>query len=125
MNLPKSLDAIEARAKRRKDNPLLRLIAAIRKIDAKNKNELYSGEGPPSVGMDIYIDSSFFIDHGEDDVRGGRAEVLAVKKEHGHYFVEVCELPGHSYNWSSLWRLQPALKKEFKNQRAAPDPDYG
>lgn len=116
-----SLDELEARAKRRGDKPALRLIAEIRKADKKHKNPLHTGTELPKVGDDIYLPGAMYIDHGEDDRAGGLAEV--VKVENG--MVRVKEFPGSSFNWAGLRDDQEKLKKEYGENRAAPDPDYG
>lgn len=122
-----TLEELEERAKRRGDKPALRLIAAIRKRDAKHRNRLHEGPGVPSVGEDIYIGSSFYIDHGEDDVVGGLAEVAKVTLQVSGGvkmpFVAVKENPGTNYNWKYLQEVQAELKKEFGNKRAYQDPD--
>jgi len=75
----------------------------------------------PSVGDQIYVPTSWYIDRGEDDVHGGLATVVEVKDS----FVTVAELPGRSFNWDWLQKHQEKLKKQFGNYRAHPDPDYG
>ena len=81
----------------------------------------------PKVGEDIYIEGAMYLSHGIDDYNGGLAKVSKVKKgisggEDTHY-VSVEELPGHSWNWEYLAEEQDDLKKEYKKQRAHPDPD--
>lgn len=84
---------------------------------------------PPKVGQDIYVGTSWYIDHGEDDFNGGLAKVTKVEwDEHangGDYCVYIAERPGHGYYWSGLAERQAALKKEFKRRRSHPDPDWG
>jgi hypothetical protein len=98
------------------------------KLRLKTAN-LHTGVEPPKVGDDIYVDTSIYIDHGEDDVCGGLAEVISVKPAMSAGanvpFIEVRELPGRSYSWAYLRDNQARLKKEFKTQRAHPDPDLG
>jgi hypothetical protein len=82
----------------------------------------------PVVGKDIYVDSSFSISHGSDDVVGGLAKVTKVTNSISGgekcHFVEVAEHPGHSYNWDQhLANMQDQLKKEFGRKRAYADPD--
>ena len=124
------LKELKERAKRRGDKPALRLIAEIEKRDKKHKNKLHEGAGPPSVGDDIYVGTSMYIDHGEDDVCGGLAEVTKVEigMSGGNPktpFISVKEHPGRGYNWEMLREQQAKLKKEFGKKRAFPDPDYG
>lgn len=131
--MPKSdavlLSEIEKRAKRRGDRPTLRLIKAIKEADKKHKNHLHAGEGPPKVGDDIYVPTRMYIDHGEDDVDGGLAEVTEVSPgmSAGKQMPFICvkEHPSSSYNWDSLREQQAALKKEFGKRRAVVNPDYG
>ncbi len=81
---------------------------------------------PPAVGDEIYVDTALFVHHGRDDVRGGRARLVAVHEcYHGlkGIFVEVDEHPGDLYNWDVLGRQQDKLRSEFGDQRAHPDPD--
>ena len=125
-----TLKDLKERAKRRGDKPALRLIAEIEKRDKKHKNKLHEGAQPPKVGDDIYVPTRMYIDHGEDDVMGGLAEVIEVKlgMSAGNPktpFVTTKEHPNSSYNWNSLFEEQPRLKKEFGKKRAYPDPDYG
>lgn len=125
-----TLKELEERARRRKDKPALRLIAAIKKRDKKHKNKLHTGLDVPKIGEDIYIEGSMYIDHGEDDIAGGLGEVSKVTKEMSGGnaktpFIEIKEVPGRVYNWETLGPLQKELKKEYKKQRAHPDPDVG
>lgn len=125
----KSLDAIEARAIRRKDRPMIRLINEIRRRDKKTKNKLHIGGAPPSVGEDIYVPGSFYIDHGEDDTAGGLAEVTKVEFapeiNGGTFEIEVAEFPNKGFYWNMVVDQQKKLKKEYGKQRAHPDPDNG
>lgn len=80
------------------------------------------------VGSDIYVPTSLYIDHGEDDIQGGLGEVAAVKVQRNDplgriTWVKVRELPGRWYNWENLQREQAELKKEHKSNRDHPDPD--
>lgn len=124
------LDELEKRAKRRGDKPSLNLIKEIRKRDKQHKNKLHEGKAPPKVGDDIYVSTRMYIDHGEDDVLGGLAEVIKVELAMSAGdpkcpFVMVAEHPGSLYNWRRLLVEQAALKKEFGLKRARVDPDYG
>ncbi len=80
----------------------------------------------PGVGDEIYVDTALHLHHGRDNVRGGRARVVAVN--HGYHglkgvLVEVAEHPGDLYNWELLGPRQRDLEREFGDQRARPDPD--
>jgi hypothetical protein len=88
---------------------------------------VYTGKEPPEVGDTIYVGSSFYIDHGEDDFEGGLAEVSEVKEMTSGGkptpFVSIKERPGTSYNWRILADEQEKLAKEFGTKRSYPDPD--
>jgi hypothetical protein len=83
----------------------------------------------PKVGQKIYVDSAYYIDHGEDDRDGGIATVSKVvmgisagKKVH---FIQVKEIPDVQMNWDQHLRdAQPELRKEFGKQKAKMCPDY-
>lgn len=117
----KSLDEIEARALRRKDRPMISLINEIRRRDKKAKNKLHGGPEMPKPGEDIYVPTAMYIDHGEDDVQGGLAEVVEIKNG----MIRVEPFPSTYYSWSpGLCEAQEKLKKEFGQGRAHKDPDY-
>ena len=78
----------------------------------------------PSVGEDIYVETRWSIDHGEDDVQGGLGEVTKIEHKYGSHFVYVKEVP-NGYNWGLLYPKQDELRKEFGRKRARPDPDHG
>lgn len=82
----------------------------------------------PRVGDKIYVETHLYISHGADDVVGGVATVesveIGVSAGDPTPFVSVVEHPGNSYNWEMLAERQAALKKEFGQQKAHPDPDY-
>jgi hypothetical protein len=83
----------------------------------------------PEIGDYIYVETSMYIDHGEDDVVGGLAQVTEVvpSMSGGNpncLFVSFAQYPG-SRNWSQwLVNKQAELKKRFGNEFAYPDPDY-
>lgn len=81
----------------------------------------------PEPGDQIYVDTELYLSHGEDDFRGGRATVIAVRTgvSQGRQvpFVEVAENPGSSYNWELLAAKQAALAAKFGDRRAHADPD--
>jgi hypothetical protein len=82
---------------------------------------------PPKIGQDIYVPGAMYLSRGSDDYVGGLAKVNFVKKEkHGKeqtFMVGVKEIPGTTWNWKFLSEEQKELKKEFKKNRAYPDPD--
>jgi len=86
----------------------------------------------PKAGMKIYIPTSLFISHGEDDVAGGIATInkidLSKNLESDHYnycMIGVKEVPGRRYNWNYLMENQSKWKKDYGKKIAHPDPDYG
>ena len=82
----------------------------------------------PKVGDVIYVRTSLYIDHGEDDVEGGLAVVTKVEEgiSAGEKtpFVATAQHPGDNYNWKMLWEQQSELQKRFGKQVAYEDPDY-
>ena len=84
----------------------------------------------PEVGEKIYIPTSLYMDHGEDDVHGGLATISEVvlnsdcPQESNRIYVFVQEVPGVSYNYWVLLRDQDKLRERFGDQAAYPDPDY-
>jgi hypothetical protein len=96
----------------------------------KLKDRIASGKRwTPKVGDYIYVESSFYIDHGEDDVVGGLAQVTKIKQQMSGgdpktLFVTVAQHPGNSRNWSQhLVNVQAELMKDFGMKFAYPDPD--
>lgn len=84
----------------------------------------------PDVGDKIYIDNSFHISHGIDDVQGGIATISEIHisktlpEDHmNSIFVSVKEIPGTKYNYISLMKEQEKLKQKFGDRKAYPDPD--
>lgn len=91
----------------------------------KSKQKLYTDpKTPPPVGADIYIKTSMYIDHGEDDFSGGLCKVVKVTHQYGQYQVEVEENPGWSYGWEYCSEVQEKLAKEYGSKRGYADPDY-
>lgn len=82
----------------------------------------------PKVGDTIYVPTALYISHGEDDVRGGLAEVTrVVEEQHGKRTVHgivVKEVPGTKYYWENgLAQQQNKLQERHGGRRAKPDPD--
>ena len=78
----------------------------------------------------LYIPSSLYIDHGEDDVQGGKATVREViykscGNSYNDYMVTFHEVPGVQYNLTHVLENQPRWSKVYGEQWAHPDPDYG
>jgi hypothetical protein len=85
----------------------------------------------PKIGDYIYVATSLYIDHGEDDVVGGLGQVTGIKPmmsggDPNTLFVAVAQHPGDSRNWSQhLVNEQVELMKRFGTKFAYPDPDLG
>ncbi len=83
----------------------------------------------PKVGDLVYMHTMMSIDHGEDDVVGGLAQVKKVYHSMSGgdpkcVFIEICQ-HDRGGNWTQfLCPEQPELMKEFGNRVAYPDPDY-
>jgi len=78
----------------------------------------------PKVGDEIYIPTSLYIGHGEDDVLGGLATISKVKlnmkcsNEFNRIFVDINEVNGHSYNWKFLMKNQEKYKEMYGDKIA-------
>lgn len=89
------------------------------------------GAWTPKKGDVIYVRTSLSCDHGETDgetdVAGGLALVTRVCVYGNSHtpFVEVAQHDGGGYNWEMLNRDQGELMKQYGNEVAHPDPDYG
>jgi hypothetical protein len=85
----------------------------------------------PAVGDVIYVRTSLYIDHGEDDVEGGLALVTVSKPEPTHkhpnggvyHLIETAQHPRNGYYWNTLQGDQKELMKRFKDRVAYPDPE--
>lgn len=92
-------------------------------------DEVVATTQEPIIGSLIYVNSHFYIDHGQDDVVGGLATVTNVKEVyHGktrRLEISVKEHPGSGYYWDILAPEQEKLKKEFGDKFAYESPDYG
>jgi hypothetical protein len=85
-------------------------------------------KGPkPRVGQEIYVRTSLYCDHGEDDFHGGLCEIAHVESGisggEPAWFVGVKERPGTRYNYEFLVQEQDELKKRFGTQRGYEDPE--
>ena len=89
------------------------------KVNMKNTKYI------PKVGDLVYVDTSLFVTHGEDDFIGGLCEVISVDT-HGEDIHRICvkEDPDTSHLWEYLGEMQDKLKKEFGNNRGYLRPDY-
>src|SRR5205823_13437239 len=77
---------------------------------------------PPVVGQEVYVPGEGYIDHGEDDVIGGKATIAEIRYEthagRTRTYVLVRELPGDLYEWNELASRQEALRAGFGEARA-------
>jgi hypothetical protein len=94
------------------------------------KERIKSGKKwTPKVGDYIYVQTHLYIDHGEDDVVGGLAQVTKVKPsmsggDPNTLFVSVAQHGGNSYNWSQiLVHEQGKHMKRYDEDFAYEDPD--
>ena len=84
----------------------------------------------PKVGDLVYVGTMLSIDHGEDDVVGGLAQVTRAYKsmsggDRNCVFIEIAQ-HDRGGNWTQfLCPEQKDLMKEFGNEVAYPDPDLG
>jgi hypothetical protein len=83
----------------------------------------------PKAGDVIYVGDHFYLDHGEDDVAGGLAQVTHIVTDMSgskpSVFVEVAQIDGR-FNWKDyLYEEQADFLIEFGNDVAHPDPDKG
>jgi hypothetical protein len=86
---------------------------------------LTEGKHPaPRVGDDVYVPSSLFLTHGEDDFAGGLCRIVAIHEHTGGLFVEVEEDPGTHHNWAYLRENQKELRERYGDRRGHSDPDY-
>jgi len=86
----------------------------------------------PKIGMNIYIPTSLYISHGQDDIAGGLATISDIEfnktlpSDHYNYcMIEVKEIPNEGYNWNWLMENQEEWEKEYGVNIACPCPDYG
>jgi hypothetical protein len=83
----------------------------------------------PEVGQEIYIKSSYYIDHGEDDVDGGLAHIERIEYNPGcknpinRVMVKVREVDGHQYNYFTLMGDQDKLRADYGDREAKNNPD--
>jgi len=85
----------------------------------------------PEIGEKIYVPTSLYIGHGEDDFSGGLATIDEIEysdhlpEDHFNYtMVGIKERNGTMYNWLYLFENQDKWAEEYKGQIAHPDPDY-
>lgn len=113
--LANAIEALQA-CKRASD-----VLEAIEQMQAR-------GDDTPIPGQTIYVETSLYIDHGQDDVHGGLATVAVVydrgmRNDQTVLFVRVKEHPKDSYNWDHLKERQEALQRRFGGRRAHQCPE--
>ena len=77
--------------------------------------------------MDVYVPSSLYLTHGDDDFAGGLCRVVRVDNElspNGIPYVEVAEDPGALHNWNYVLEQQDERRERYGDRRGRPDPDY-
>lgn len=89
--------------------------------------QVYTGSAPPKVGDWIYTPTRMSIDHGEDDIAGGLAQVTEVtydpRTNGGTHLIRVAQVDRGFY-WNNLLLEQVKLAALHGNELARPDPDY-
>ena len=105
------------------------LVSLVSEGNPKEKQMTKETLPVPRVGDDIYVGTSLYLSHGEDDFCGGLAQVVEVLeglRGGGTIdFGQLKERPGISFNWEQyLAQRQEELKERFGSDRAHPDPDY-
>jgi hypothetical protein len=84
----------------------------------------------PKEGDKIYVGTSWYLSHGEDDFEGGIATITKVEvnekceNPYNRIMVGIKENPGSMHNYTYLMENQAKWKKQFGKQKAHPDPDY-
>lgn len=77
----------------------------------------------PRVGDDVYIPTSLYLTHGEDDFQGGRCRIVQIYEESTGPFIEVEEDPGTHHNWAYLMEHQEEWREQYGDRRGYPHPD--
>ena len=105
----------------------MKIFQKIQKLQ-KRSSSCYNEDMEPEIGDELYIQGSFSIDHGWDDVEGGLGVICRIQQQTSAgkptYFVEVQEIPGRFFNWGWLQEKQELLQKAYRMRRARPDPDF-
>jgi hypothetical protein len=82
----------------------------------------------PVVDEPVYVGSSYYIDHGEDDFCGGKATIRSIEREwfptnpYNALSVTLHEHPGHQHNWYALMESEPETRERYDGE-AHPCPD--
>jgi hypothetical protein len=76
----------------------------------------------PKVGDQIYLDSEFYLTHGEDDFIGGLCTITFVEGDKSPFWIRIEENRG-TFTWSYNAEEQENLKKKFGTNRGYMRPD--
>lgn len=83
----------------------------------------------PKIGQKMYIQSSYFIDNGYNDVSGGLATIEEIKFRYirenpiNSIMVKFKEINGHTYNYIAAMIRQKELKSQYNGRVAKNDPE--
>jgi hypothetical protein len=80
-------------------------------------------EYTPKVGDQIYLDSEFYLTHGEDDFIGGLCTIIYVRGDGPSFWIEIEENRG-TFTWRYDKEEQESLKRKFGTSRGYRKPDY-
>lgn len=78
----------------------------------------------PKIDDEIYIDTSIYVTHGEDDFIGGICTITYVEETRPqHYWIEIAEDRGR-FSWKYDKEEQEQLKAKFGASRGHRRPDF-
>jgi hypothetical protein len=91
------------------------------------RSSIQRGGDVPIPGQIIYVGSSMYIEHGQDDFHGGMATVsevfTGISAGRPTPFVRIKERPQGGYNWHILRDEQAALQRLFGLRQAHQCPE--
>jgi hypothetical protein len=90
----------------------------------KEKNLRKTPDGKFKVGDDIYLHTSLYLSHGEDDFDGGLCEIIRIEETSYGTFLYVKEDSHAGHNYKFLLEEQEELKKIHGKRRGRKNPDY-
>jgi len=76
------------------------------------------------VGDSIYIPTSLYLSHGEDDFDGGLCKIIEIGEKFGWKWIRVKENPSSQHSYDYLLEGQEKWKKEYGNRKGKRSPDY-
>lgn len=85
--------------------------------------KLLDAHSTPAVGDVIYVSSAYYMDHGQDDVCGGLAQITKTQMRGDDIFISIEQHPGRMLNWAFLGPEQGRLAEMYGGQWAHPCPD--